>query len=179
MASAVAVIVALLVITAAAAVVFADDPNNPGPGLSPTSVPGAHAALVVKSGSKVTISVEYTNPFDQVTTSQAYSSVSMWTTSGQPARPQNISITASPENVSLTQGQKVTVTYTITIGPGSKGLYDVVLYQICPPLPLAVDYLPSAVTPGDFPGSNGPWSCPAQYLNAVITGFSGASLVGV
>lgn len=169
----------LLVITAIASAVFAGDPYNPGHALAGTSVPGADAALVAKSNSKVTISVEYLNPFDQVTTSQVHSSVNTWTTSGQPARPQSISITASPENISLTQGQKIDVTYTITIGPDSKGLYDITLYQICEPLPLAVDYPSSAVSSADFPGANGPHSCPALFLNAVITGYSGAVLTSV
>jgi hypothetical protein len=179
MASIAIAVVAFLIVAAAASVVFAEDPNNPGNFLGATSVPGADAALVAKSSSKVTISVEYANPFDQLIPSQAYSSVNAWATSGQPDLPRSINITASPENVSLTQGQKVNVTYTITIGPDSKGLYDITLYQICSPLPLAVDYPLSAVTPADFPGVSGPRSCPAQYLTAVITGYSGATLVSV
>jgi hypothetical protein len=179
MASPPAALVAFLMIAAVASVVFAEDPNNPGPALVAGSVPGPDAALVAESSSTVTISVEYTNPFDQLTSSQAYSSVNMWATSGQITQPQSITIAALPANLSLTQGQAVNVTYTVTIGPYSKGFYDITLYQICGPLPLAVDYPSSAVTPADFPRFNGIRSCPAQFLNVVITGYSGASLVGI
>lgn len=135
--------------------------------------------MVAKSSSKVTISVEYANPFDQRIPSQAYSSVNVWATSGQPGLPRSINITASPQNVSLAQGQEVNVTYTVTIGPDSKGLYDITLFQICQPLPLAVDYPFLAVTSADFPGLNGPRHCPELYLTAVIIAYSGATLVSV
>jgi hypothetical protein len=179
MASMAFALAAFLIIAAAASVIFAEDPNNPGHALVAGSVPGPDAALVAESSSKVTISVEYTNPFDQLTSSQAYSSVNMWATSGQITQPQGITITAFPANLSLKQGQSVNVTYTVTIGPDTKGFYDITLYQICRPLPLAVDYPSSAVTPADFPGVNGIRSCPAQFLDVVITGYSGASLVGI
>ena len=179
MASMAVALVAFLIVAAAASVIFAEDPNNPGHTLVAGSVPGPDAVLVAKSNSKVTISVEYTNPFDQSTSSQTYSSVNMWATSGQATRPQGITIAASPANLSLTQGQAVNVTYTVTIGPDSKGFYGIALYQICGLLLLAVDYPSSAVTPADFPGVNGIHSCPAQVLNVVITGYSGASLVGI
>jgi hypothetical protein len=142
-------------------------------------MPVPYPALVTEPGSTIDICVQYVNYFNQTTSGPLHPSVYVWTATGQSAQPQAVSITASPADIDLTQGQRVEVDYRVTTGAASQGFYGIALFQICEPLPLAVGYPASAVSFGNFPGAYAPRACGGQALSAEIVGYGGASLANV
>jgi hypothetical protein len=133
----------------------------------------AYPALVMNPGSRVTLCVDYANGDYS---GPAYNSVSSWNSTGKLSASQNVSTSASPPEVFLTQGETAAVEYVVTAGPQSRGFYGVGLLNFCIPVPLAVGYEPSQVNSTDFPGLFGARFCPAEVLDTQIVGYTGASI---
>jgi hypothetical protein len=130
-------------------------------------------AVVMSPGSTAALCVDYTGGSYS---GQAYTSVSPWESSGSAAG-ENVSVSATPGEVFLTQGESVDVEYTVTAGQGSTGFYGLGLLQECIPVPLAVGYEAFQVNSTDFPGYFGArFGCPAQSLGGQIVGYTGASI---
>ncbi len=145
---------------------------------SSPSPPNALPPFVIDAGSSMVVCVAYTDFFNQTFSEPTYGSAYLWTSSGQFAPAPDVSISSSPAYINLTQGQSVIVAYTITASLQSKGFYAITLLQICQPLELAVGYPAPLVSYADFPGANGPRSCPAQEVRAALIsaegGYSGS-----
>ena len=132
----------------------------------------AYPALVMSTSSSIALCVSYGG---SSYSGPAYNSVYAWESSGQqPA--QNVSISASPADISIAEGQSAVVEYTVAAGQGSTGFYGLTVLQLCAPVPLAIGYDPSQVNSTDFPGLFGIRNCPAQFLSPQIVGYTGASI---
>ena len=133
----------------------------------------AYPALLMSSNSSMALCVSYGG---SSYSGPAYSSVYAWEPDGQTQPTRNVTINASPANVSISRGQSAVVEYTIAAGRDSRGFYGLTVLQMCGPVPLAVGYGSSQVNSTDFQGIFGPRSCPAQFLDAQIIGYTGASI---
>lgn len=133
----------------------------------------AFPALVVSPGSTTILCVDYGNG---TYSGPAYNSVSTWN-GERPQGGQDVSVSASPADLFISDGQNVDIEYTLVAGPNSTGFYGLGLLQMCFPVPIAIGYEPSQVNSTDFPGLFGArFGCPAQVLGAQIIGYSGGSI---
>lgn len=128
----------------------------------------------IKSNSTAQIHVRYTSEFENTgnvdTGGQFYS--------GNPhdfipLDSSQITISSSPDHVSMNYGTNTTVVYEISTKNVTSGLYWIVLTQICGAIPVAIDTTSSQITPSDIPVYS--QHCPAQVLNAKILGISGGN----
>ena len=128
----------------------------------------------IKSNSTAQIHVQYTSNLENTgsvdTGGQFYS--------GNPhdfipLNSSQITISSSPDHVSMTYGTNTTVVYTISTKNITSGLYWVFLTQICGVMPLAIDMDGSQIVPSDIPVYS--QHCPAQFLDAKILGISGGT----
>ena len=133
----------------------------------------AYPALLMSPSSSMALCVSYGG---SSYSGPAYNSVYAWESDGQTQPTQNVTINASPANISIAHGQSAVVEYTVAAGQVSTGFYGLTLLQMCTPIPLAVGYGSSQVNSTDFPGLFGMRSCPAQFLDAQIVGYTGASI---
>jgi hypothetical protein len=147
----------------------------------------AEPALVMGAGSTMELCMEYTD-YDAYA-NQSFSGPApiyafQWpacydSCAGPPAN--NVSTSASPENISLSAGQSGVVEYTIAAGKNSTGFVGLSLGLFtafgCSSIPLAVGYSPSEVNDSDFPlyYANLP-NCPTPAARAQIVGYTGASI---
>jgi hypothetical protein len=145
----------------------------------------AEPALVMRAGSTMELCMEYTNyDANQSFSGPAPIYAFQWPACydscvGPPAN--NVSASASPENISLSAGQSNVVDYTIAAGKNSTGFVGLSLGLFtafkCSSIPLAVGYSPSQVNDSDFPlYYAGLPNCPTPAARAQIVGYTGASI---
>jgi hypothetical protein len=146
----------------------------------------AKPVLVVGAGSTMELCVEFVDP--------AYTNQSVYTTTdlyafSWPDSPgvvtippaNNVSTTATPENISLSAGQGTVVEYKLSTGENSTGFDGLNVGPLgdsgCRAIPLAVGYLPSQVNSSDFSSYyQGFPECPPGNLVAAVVGYTGASI---
>jgi hypothetical protein len=134
----------------------------------------AFPALVMSPNSSMALCVSYGG---SSYSGSVYNSINAWESNGQMQPTQNVNINALPASVSIANGQRAVVEYTVAAGQDSVGFYGLSLLQMCIPVPLAVGYGTSQVNSTDFPGLFGVrFGCPAISLDAQIVGYTGASI---
>ncbi|MGI0069814.1 MAG: hypothetical protein ACREAN_06125, partial [Nitrosopumilaceae archaeon] len=129
----------------------------------------------MKSNSTAKIFVEYKSPFDNTGTMHSWSSVYVGKTDFTPLTTSDVTISADPSSIPLTQGSDTTVVYSITAKEGVKGVYWIFLAQFCGVMPVAIDIDSLTISPFDIPVHTGTMNCPAQLLDAKILGISGGT----
>jgi hypothetical protein len=141
-----------------------------------SQVPG----FIMSPGSTMQLCVEYSSGFlNNTYDGPAYNSAYGWEQNGDLQPTNGTASSASPVNISIAVGQSVDVVYSVTAYSNATGFYGLTLFQHCAPFPIAVGYRASQVNSSDFPGLFGTRSCPAEFLQAQILGFSGATMVQV
>lgn len=128
----------------------------------------------IKSNSTAQIYVQYTSDFKNT---------GNVTTGGQgytgnpdhfiPLNSSQITISSSPDHVSMSQGTNTTVVYDIFTKNVSSGLYWVYLTPICGAMPVAIDMDSSQIIPSDIPVYAE--HCGVEVLNSKILGISGGT----
>src|SRR5437867_2580599 len=127
----------------------------------------------MKSDSTAKIFVEYTSELPNTGTMKSLSTVYVGKTNYTPFNSSKVTITADSPSISLTQGSKTVVVYTITAKEEASGIYWISLAQICGVMPIAIDRANFSVGLSEIPVPSGTMHCPAQLLNAKILGISG------
>lgn len=128
----------------------------------------------IKSNSTAQIHVQYTSEFENTGNVDTGGQFYFGNPHGFiPLDSSQITISSSPDHVSMSYGTNTTVVYTISTKNVTSGLYWIVLTQICGAIPVAIDMNSSQITPSDIPVYS--QHCPAQVLNAKILGISGGT----
>jgi hypothetical protein len=141
-----------------------------------SQVPG----FIMSPGSTMQLCVEYSSGFlNNTYDGPAYNSAYSWEQNGDLQPTSAAASSASPANISIAVGQSVDVVYSVTAYSNATGFYGLTLFQYCVPFPIAVGYGASQVSSSDFPGLFGERSCPDEFLEGQILGFSGATMVQV
>jgi hypothetical protein len=147
----------------------------------------AKPAFVVGAGSTMALCVEFV---DVANSNQSFSTPTELSTFSWPG-PQgvlgeqpanNVSTTASTENISLSPGQTTVVEYKLSTGEDSTGFDGLfvgpVAAMACAAFPVAIGYLPSQVNSSDFSSNyDHSISCGAEgTLIGLVIGYTGASI---
>ncbi|MDG6915441.1 MAG: hypothetical protein JRN58_03150 [Nitrososphaerota archaeon] len=145
----------------------------------------AEPAFVVSAGFSMELCVEFYDPgyTNQSISTPTDMSAFSWPSDFPGPQPPatNVTVTPSPENLSLSAGQITVVEYKVSTGENSTGfdgLWLTPMYAMdCNAIPFAVGYSPSSVNSSDFPGGFGLPMCNIGPLNGQIIGYTGASVV--